>query len=394
MIRGKEMKKKLQITNLEEFKKKTAILILAYADYESLELALATHAKFSVDSGVHIYILQNGRGTYDCERTYAVGQKYHYLFPDKIDVVDYIPQDVPYKSIKRLFHHEKFKSYDYIIKLDDDVMVLTPDWVDKLCQTFIDKKKENGDDLAYVSSLVNNNPWGFKKIIEYNSDFAEEYFSKMARKHIIGSWEGDPWVPYGIAEKDYIHGGGNGTVWRNPNVARWIHQKTTFNPTDYIRRSENLPVEEVQSKERYSINCMLFEKDFWDDIDDGGTDDEHMCQAYCLINNKKIFANMSIPMVHLCFFVQRNEIRDMIDDIRNIYTEFLNLNFPISMCSNRLIEIENRLRFMENQQRASVHLVGPQRKGPIRFIKGGIQCIRDHGLKYTLHYIPKRLKQI
>ena len=105
------MEKNLLITDLNEFKKKTAILILAYADYESLELALATHAKFSVDSGVHIYILQNGRGTYDCERTYSVGQKYHYLYPDVIDVVDYIPQDVPYKSIKRLFAHKNFEKY-------------------------------------------------------------------------------------------------------------------------------------------------------------------------------------------------------------------------------------------------------------------------------------------
>ena len=58
--------------NLEQIKSKLAIVILAYSDYESLELALATHAKFSTQAGIKIYILQNGRGTYDCERTYSV----------------------------------------------------------------------------------------------------------------------------------------------------------------------------------------------------------------------------------------------------------------------------------------------------------------------------------
>ena len=46
--------------NLEQIKSKLAIVILAYSDYESLELALATHAKFSTQAGIKIYILQNG----------------------------------------------------------------------------------------------------------------------------------------------------------------------------------------------------------------------------------------------------------------------------------------------------------------------------------------------
>ena len=45
----------------ESVKSQTAIVVLAYADYESLELALASHAKFTVNSGLPIYILQNGR---------------------------------------------------------------------------------------------------------------------------------------------------------------------------------------------------------------------------------------------------------------------------------------------------------------------------------------------
>ena len=125
---------------IEEIKNKLAIVILAYADYESLELALASHAKYSAESGVDIYILQNGRGTYDCERTYEVAKRYHYLYPETIFVVDDIRPDIPFKSLKTLFGSKRFKQYDYIIKLDDDVMVLTEDWINKLCACFVKGK--------------------------------------------------------------------------------------------------------------------------------------------------------------------------------------------------------------------------------------------------------------
>ncbi len=52
-------------------------------------------------------------------------------------------------------------------------------------------------------------------------------------------------------------------------------------------------------------------------------------------------------MIHLFFFSQRDECKDMLEKIRAYYTNFLKLPFPISICDNRLIEIENRLRFIE-----------------------------------------------
>lgn len=83
----------MNTTNLtrDSIKSQTAVVILAFAEYESLELALATHAKYTVESDVPVYILQNGRGTYDTERTYSVGKRYENLYPGKIKVVNYIP---------------------------------------------------------------------------------------------------------------------------------------------------------------------------------------------------------------------------------------------------------------------------------------------------------------
>lgn len=81
-----------------------------------------------------------------------------------------------------------------------------------------------------------------------------------------------------------------------------------------------------------------------------------MCHMYCSNFNKKIIANLNVPMIHLFFFSQRSECKDMLEDIRNIYIDFLKLNFPISICTNRLIELENRLRFLENSNKLDNYL--------------------------------------
>ena len=94
-------------------KNKTAIVILAYADFESLEIALACHARF-MDKDCKIFILQNGRGTYDCERTYNVAKRYETLYPNNIVVVDDIPPQKPYYAIRQLLNSARLKDFDYI----------------------------------------------------------------------------------------------------------------------------------------------------------------------------------------------------------------------------------------------------------------------------------------
>ncbi|MCI5803654.1 MAG: glycosyltransferase family 2 protein [Lachnoclostridium sp.] len=384
--------------NLEQIKSKLAIVILAYSDYESLELALATHAKFSTQAGIKIYILQNGRGTYDCERTYSVAKRYHNLFPDIIYVIDTITPGIPFNSLRTLFNSEKFLDYDYIIKLDDDVLVLTPDWIDKLCQCYIDGKRKYGDKFAYATSLVNNNPYGFKTIIEKSVELSNEYFSKKARKHYVGNGTNfDPYAPNRLIPKDQIYAGSNGTIWGYPYIARWMHEKTTLCPEWYIEFSEKFERELVNSKERYSINCMLFEKKLWTNdistVEPDSTDDEHLLHAYCLKYNAKVMADLSIPMVHLFFFSQREECRDMIDALRECYTKFLNLEFPITVCNNRIIELENRLRFLEQHNFSKIGNVAmiPYKKSFFTLVKNGIKCISDHGVVYTWGYFWRRV---
>lgn len=400
-MKGINMDDNHNVTDAEliGFKKRLAIVILAYADYESLEIALATHVRFSVNSGVDIYVLQNGRGTYDCERTYQVAKRYHYLCPDVIHVIDDIPPGIPFESLLTLFCSSRFEKYDYIIKMDDDVLVLTEDWIDKLCVCYLSSLKKYGNELAYVTSLVNNNPYGFSKIIEKSENLSKEYYEKIARVHYVGPDADDPWAPNRVLPKTMIYSGSNGTIWRNSNIARWLHKRTTLLPEEYIKLASGLGYEEVNNKERYSINCILFEKKLWtEEIGNQSKDDEHLLHRYCLRNDKKIIADLSIPMVHLFFFIQRDHCRDMIDDIRLCYTDYLNLEFPISLCSNRLIEIENRLRYLEKNgmqskdhlDRLGNHLMGSlsnvntktQRKPNL--ISRGMQCLKNYGVIYTI----------
>lgn len=335
--------------SLEQIKKELAVVILAYADYESLELSLASHAKYSVNKGVRIFILQNGRWTYDTERTYSVAKRYHKLFPESIEVVDWIPEGLPYQSIKSLLASPQFSEFNYIIKLDDDVIVLTEDWLDKLTACFLRSKEKYGDQLGYVSCLVNNNPFGFKTLIERCPDLADEYYKKLARPHIVGNIPEDSFNPYRLCPADEICSAGNGTIWQLPYVARWLHEKTTMDPERYKAMTAGWETVELNVWDRYSINCLFFEKPLWVAIDNYANDDELMLQQYCLFKDKKCLADLSVPMVHLAFASQRQEIRDMIPAIRNVYTEYLRLPFPIAMCEDRSIEIENRLRFLEKK---------------------------------------------
>ncbi len=327
-------------------KKKIAVVMLAYADFESTEIALAAYSKYITDD-MQFYILQNGRDTYDCERTYRLGKRYEQLFPENIKVVDWIEPGNPYISIKTLLESEEFAQYDYICKVDDDVFPLHKDWLDKLIHCYEQSYEKYGDKLGYVTSLVNNNPWGFKETIEI-FNLQDEFFEKIARKHAVGfkGWEKEP---YKIIPSNEIYTGCAGTVWANPYISRWLHKNTTFFPEKFLLLTENLSYKEVNNKQRYSINCMLFKKDFWTHlIDNSMNDDEFMTFKYCCDNDLKIISDLSNPFIHLLFWIQREENRDLLPQIRTIYENFLNLQYPISVCPDKEYENENRLRFIEN----------------------------------------------
>lgn len=327
-------------------KSKVAVVLLAFADFEALEISLANISK-TINDGFALFILQNGRGTYDCERTYRVAKRYEQLYPDNIMVIDWIPQGHAYNSIKLLLEAPLMEKYDYICKIDDDVFPLRNNWLDKLIECYDNSKEKYGDSLAYVTGLVNNNPWGFKETVEV-CGLKNEYYSKIARFHMAGS-ENDSEEPLVACSKEDIYTGCCGTVWGNPYISRWLHEKTSLQPQKFLSKTKGLGYKNVDETKRYSINVIFFKKELWSDIDIGSFDDEHMFREYCRRNNKKIIADLSDPFVHICFYTQREENRDLMPKFRSVYEKWLKLPYPISICPNKEYENENRLRFLEGK---------------------------------------------
>ena len=103
----------------------------------------------------------------------------------------------------------------------------------------------------------------------------------------------------------------------------------------------------MPSAERYSIGCILFRKDLWPTINDGGTDDEHMFHQYCRKNDARIVCTRSVPFVHFAYFSQRDENRDIVPRARDLYEKRLSLPWPIALRASRELEIEARLRWIE-----------------------------------------------
>lgn len=358
-----------------EIKAKLAVVILAYGDYESLEISLAVHSKFfphNIGDGrrVKFFILQNGRGTYDCERSLQVAQRYKNLFPRDIEVITDIPSDAPYTAILKLLQDKRLEKYDYIIKLDDDVFPLTGDWLDNLSKTYAVNYNRLGDKLAYVTGLVNNNPFGFKKTIEIMG-LENMYYSTLAREHVVGI-DYDLLMPSKVIPKDCISTNGGGTVWRYPYLARFIHEETTLKPDAFIAQTQGLGTCEVNNKERYSINCMLFRKEFWKTLSEcyHSSDDELMCFKYCMDYERSIIAALNVPMVHLCFCVQRFENKDLLPIIRDYYDVWLKHSFKIGMCYDREIENEARLQYLEKKvDKMQSSLIYPKLKNMERKIR-------------------------
>lgn len=323
--------------------KKMAILVLSCKDYEALELSLAAHMKFA-PSGVVFYILQNCRGDYDSERTLGVAERYEYLYPGRVKVVDTISPRPAYLAIKELLKSADFKNYDYICKVDDDAFPLTSGWLEKLSKEYFRLNELYGQQVAYTAPLINNNTWGFARVVEV-MDLFEEYKNEVAVVHYSGS--GSKISPRIINSADKIEKGSHGTIWGYSHIAKWLHTKTTYNPEKFVEKTADLLEVEVDNKERFSIGCIFFEKTLWFEMDDGGVDDEHALHMYCASKNKKIFAIQSIPFVHLAYYSQREAMRELVEELRPIYQRFLGLKHPIALRQDRALEVEARLRWIE-----------------------------------------------
>ncbi|PMS35042.1 hypothetical protein B0G57_11288 [Trinickia symbiotica] len=326
--------------------RRTAIVILACRDYAALELALASQMAYR-PPGVPFFVLQNCRGGYDAERTLGVARRYERLFPGVVKVVDDIVPGDPYRSIKKLLSKPEFAEIDLVCKIDDDAFPITHQWLDHMLEAYGDAEQESGGKLAYVTPLINNNGWGFPQVMKV-MNLEQEYFATQAHPHFVGTGKSGRF-PLRIIPAEQIETGTNGTIWGYPHIARWLHERTTLQPDAFIAATQALAPCDVPAQSRYSIGCILFRKPLWDAIDDGGHDDEHMMHMYCERNDLRIVCVRRVPFVHLAFFTQREENRDIVDAAHALYGQRLGHPFPLTLYADRERENEARLRWLEQR---------------------------------------------
>jgi hypothetical protein len=326
--------------------RRMAIVILACRDYAALELALASQMVYR-PPGVPFFVLQNCRGGYDAERTLGVARRYERLFPGVVNVVDDIVPGDPYRSIKMLLSKPEFAEIDWVCKVDDDAFPIAHQWLNHMVEAYESAERGNAGKLAYVTPLINNNGWGFPQVMRA-MNLEQEYFATQAHPHFVGSGSSGRF-PLRIVPAEQIETGTNGTIWGYPHIARWLHERTTLQPDAFITATQALEPCDVPAQSRYSIGCILFRKSLWAAIDDGGHDDEHMMHVYCERNDLRIVCVRRVPFVHLAFFTQREENRDIVDAAHALYGPRLGHPFPLALYAGRERENEARLRWLEER---------------------------------------------
>lgn len=319
--------------------------MLACRDYESMEIALACHMAYR-DDGVPFFILLNCHGGYDAERVRDVAKRYENLFPNTIRIIDNLPPAAPYLSISRALQTRELEPYPLIFKVDDDSFPIHPGWLPEVVSGWENAYKLYGNQLAYVTPLINNNTWGFRETIRV-LNLEDEYFGVIAREHRVGS--GSKRHPRRVLSASEIDTGGYGTIWSSPHVARWLHTHTTLEPERFIQATVDLEPVLIPSQDRYSIGGILFSRSLWSEISDGSNDDENMLHKFCSSNDKKIVCVRNVPFVHLTYFSQREENRDILPKCLSVYSERCGHTFPVGLYQDRLNEIEARLRWMEKR---------------------------------------------
>lgn len=335
-----------------------AVLMLCCRDYEAVEVALACHMAYG-DPKVPFYVLQNCRGDYDAERTLAALRRYEVLYPDRIRVIERASGTYPYEAVAEALQSELL-DYDYICKVDDDAFPISTGWLDALWRTYADARARLGDKLGYVTPLINNNCWGFPETLKVMG-LEKAYFAEAARPHRVGP--GPTEARRRLAQASEIDGGEFGTIWKAPDIARWLHGKTTLQPDRFIEATRGLSAVPIDNAERYSIGCILFHRELWTAMNDGGDNDETMIFSHCREHALEITCARSVPFVHLTYYVQKDELRDVVRAAGELYAKRTGVRHPISAKASQSDELESRLRFIEKRMRVDAKPQGGESHG-------------------------------
>ena len=283
--------------NLE--KTDRAIVLLAAYDSQALFLALQSLSK-TIDDDETVVIVLNGKRGIRSAKVEDVAREWSHNFVNRHIVRPLNYGNDPYNSIKEVIEgFEPLSKVKYICKIDDDLIPLKKGWLDALHASFV-----NNENVGFVTSLINNNAWGFSELVNIFSK-KKEYNQIMNYPSISGE---------GNVQTNEIANGLCGTIWQYPYIAKWCHKWTLLDINNFIKKTENLENKEISIDTHYSIGCIFIEKNTWSllkDINKRVNFDELALHLYCRENKLKKIAVMSQPMGHLYYFIQRKANADL-----------------------------------------------------------------------------------
>ncbi len=289
----------------------TAILLLTCNDFEAMEIVVDRLLR-TTPVQVPIYILSNCPGLPGanvCADMSRMASQAHYgrvrcITPDQCQPAYFGIRDGIAEHINKT----------YIVKFDDDAFPVHEGWLEELIETY---ERQDPDRIAYVTGLVNNNPYGFSRLVQL-PELKDKYRKMMGQRHVAGAQIAQ-YDDVRVVDAGEAHPGSHGSVWQLPQLARWIHEETTLQPERFKELVSGLGEVQFDPSARYSINVMLFHRDLWAAIDHGGIDDEEMLNIYCTKNDKQIVVRENTPFVHLYFGPQKQYLKDLLPLVRDTY---------------------------------------------------------------------------
>jgi len=300
-----------------------AVLVLTSYDFEALQLTL-NGLDNTLEKEENVIIVLNGKSNYASECVERIARTWTSSRVNCHVVKPLCYGEEPYFAIQEvLSSFSLLQGVKFICKIDDDIIPLKKGWVDELEHTYLGLKEKDQDPL-FVTGLINNNAWGFKQIIDlFNKQ--DEYKEICNHTSTSGT---------GLVNAGEIATGFLGTIWQYPYLAFWVHQFTSLNIFEFIERTKNLDVCQIDNDIHYSIGCIYFSKDDWLQLDykeENCTFDELLLHRYCIKHSKTKWAVLSQPMVHIFYYNQRLSNRDILPAIeRSIKSYFTDSWFEVA----------------------------------------------------------------
>lgn len=296
-----------------------ALVILASYDYESLQLTLQS-LEHTVDKQEQVVVVLNGKRTLTAERVERVARTWAGRNADHRHVVKPLSAgSPPYIALTEVMRNfEPLRDVQYICKIDDDLIPLKQGWIENLATAYEHLAKNRK--INFVTSLINNNSWGFKELVELFGKQAE--YNQIMNYPSIGGHYGEKRVPAGG-----IDAGIDGTVWQYPYVAWWVHQWTSDNIGEFIAKTSSLGLKQIPDEIHYSIGCIYFEKDYWLSINHkhyGTRFDELLLHHKGLETKREKWALLNEPMIHMFYRTQRITNHDLIDLLQKSLSQHFN----------------------------------------------------------------------